>query len=429
MLQTLFKLAEHETTIRREVIGGATTFLAMAYIIVVNPQILSAAGMDRDAVFVATCLAAAIGSLFMGLYANYPIALAPGMGLNAYFALTVVVTLGYSWQVALGAVFLSGVLFLLISVLPIREWIIDAIPRSQKLAIAAGIGFLLAIIALEGAGIVVAHPVTLVTVGDLTKPSVVMAALGFVLIVALDYRGVPGAIMIGVLAVTGLSIALGLDQLAGVYAAPPSLSPTFLHFDLIGALDLGLVTIVFTFLLLDVFDSTGTLIGVAQRAGFLDAEGRIPRLRKVLVVDSSMSMVGAALGTSTTTAYIESLAGIRAGGRTGLTAVTVAVLFLLALFFAPLAASVPAYATAPAILFVACVMAASLAELDWEDVTDYAPAMITAIAMPLTFSISTGIGLGFVAYVAIKILSGRYREASPAMLVLAAIFIAKFAQT
>ncbi|MEQ8653353.1 MAG: NCS2 family permease [Kiloniellales bacterium] len=428
MLQSLFKLREHETTVRRELIGGATTFLAMAYIIVVNPEILSAAGMDRDAVFVATCLAAAIGSLFMGLYANYPIALAPGMGLNAYFALTVVVTLGYSWQVALGAVFLSGVLFLLISVLPIREWIINAIPRSQKLAIAAGIGFLLAIIALEGAGVVVAHPVTLVTVGDLTKPSVLLAALGFIVIVALDYRQVPGAIMIGILAITGLAFALGLSAPHGIYAAPPSLAPTFLHLDLVGALDLGLMTIVFTFLLLDVFDSSGTLIGVAQRAGFLDAEGRIPRIKKVLVVDSSMSMVGAALGTSTTTAYIESLTGIRAGGRTGLTAVTVAGCFLLALFFAPLAASVPSYATAPAILFVACVMTASLAELDWDDVTDYAPAVVTAISMPLTFSISTGIGLGFVAYAAIKILSGRYRDASPAVLVLAVVFLAKFAQ-
>ncbi len=426
MLNSLFKLSEHGTTLRREVIGGATTFLAMAYIIVVNPEILAASGMDRDAVFVATCLAAAIGSAFMGLYANYPIALAPGMGLNAYFAFTVVATLGYSWQVALGAVFLSGALFLVISVLPIREWLINAIPRSQKLAIAAGIGLLLAIIALEGAGIVVAHPVTLVTVGDLTQPSVMLAALGFVVIVALDARGVPGAILIGILAITALAVALGLSEPAEIYAPPPSLSPTLFQFDLVGALDLGLVTIVFTFLLLDVFDSTGTLIGVAQRAGFLDARGRIPRIRKVLVVDSSMSMVGAALGTSTTTAYIESLAGIRAGGRTGLTAVVVGFFFLLALFFAPLAGSVPSYATAPAILFVACVMTASLKEIDWEDVTDYAPAVITAVGMPLTFSISTGIGLGFIAYAAVKLLSGRFRDANPAVLVLAALFLVKF---
>ncbi len=427
MLDSYFKLSEQGTSIRKELVGGATTFLAMAYIIVVNPEILAAAGMDRHAVFVATCLAAAIGSAFMGLYANYPIALAPGMGLNAYFAFTVVATLGYSWQVALGAVFLSGALFLVISVLPIREWIVNAIPLSQKLAIAAGIGLLLAIIALENAGIVVAHPVTLVTVGDLTKPPVLLAALGFVIIVALDYRRIPGAILIGILAITGLAVALGLVEAAGIYAAPPSLAPTLFRFDLIGAFDLGLVTIVFTFLLLDVFDSTGTLIGVAQRAGFLDSRGRIPRIRRVLVVDSSMSMVGAALGTSTTTAYIESLAGIRAGGRTGLTAVVVAVFFLIALFFAPLAASVPSFATAPAIFFVACVMSASLAELDWEDVTDYAPAVVTAISMPLTFSISTGIGLGFIAYAAIKVLSGRFRDASPAVMALAVIFLVKFA--
>ncbi|MGD9537065.1 MAG: NCS2 family permease [Alphaproteobacteria bacterium] len=427
MIQSFFKLSEHGTTVRTELIAGATTFLAMSYIIFVNPQILAAAGMDRDAVFVATCLASVFGSLVMGLYANYPIAVAPGMGLNAYFAYTVVGTLGYRWEVALGAVFISGVLFLAVSVLPIREWIINAIPRSQKMAVAAGIGFLLGIIALENAGAVVAHPATLVTVGELTSPSTMLAGLGFVIIVALDYRKIPGAIIIGILAVTGLGMAFGIAEPQGVAALPPSLAPTFLALDIVGGFEIGLLTIIFTFLLLDIFDSVGTLIGVVQRTGMLDAQGRPPRLRKALIADSTASMVGALLGTSTTTAYIESAAGVRAGGRTGLTAVVVAALFLLALFLAPLAGSVPGFATAPAILFVACVMARAITDIDWEDVTEFAPAVVTALAMPLTFSISTGIGLGFIAYVAIKLLSGHFREASPAMIVLALVFVAKFA--
>jgi AGZA family xanthine/uracil permease-like MFS transporter len=427
MFDSYFKLSEHGSNLRTELIAGVTTFLAMAYIIFVNPEILSASGMDRNSVFVATCLVSAIGSLIMGLYANYPITVAPGMGLNAYFSYTVVGTLGYSWQVALGAVFISGLLFLIISVLPVREWIVNSIPRSQKMAISAGIGFLLGIVALESAGVIVAHPVTLVTVGDLTKPITMLAGFGFLVIVALDYRRVPGAIIIGILLVTGLGIVFGFTQPSGFFAPPPSLAPTLGKLDIAGALELGLVTIVFTFLLLDLFDSTGTLIGVAQRAGFLDADGRFPRLRETLIADSTSTMVGALLGTSTTTAYIESAAGIRAGGRTGLTAVVVAVLFLLAMFFAPLAGSVPGYATAPGVLFVACIMSRGFAEVDWDDVTDSAPAVITAISMPLTFSISTGIGLGFIAYAAIKVLSGRFREATPAVIFLAGIFVVKFA--
>lgn len=427
MFDSYFKLSEHGSNLRTELIAGVTTFLAMAYIIFVNPEILSASGMDRNSVFVATCLVSAIGSLIMGLYANYPITVAPGMGLNAYFSYTVVGTLGYSWQVALGAVFISGLLFLIISVLPVREWIVNSIPRSQKMAISAGIGFLLGIVALESAGVIVAHPVTLVTVGDLTKPTTMLAGFGFLVIVALDYRRVPGAIIIGILLVTGLGMVFGFTQPSGFFAPPPSLAPTLGKLDIAGALELGLVTIVFTFLLLDLFDSTGTLIGVAQRAGFLDADGRFPRLRETLIADSASTMVGALLGTSTTTAYIESAAGIRAGGRTGLTAVVVAVLFLLAMFFAPLAGSVPGYATAPGVLFVACIMSRGFAEVNWDDVTDSAPAVITAISMPLTFSISTGIGLGFIAYAAIKVLSGRFREATPAVIFLALIFVVKFA--
>lgn len=362
----------------------------------------------------------------MGFYANYPIALTPGMGLNAYFAFTVVGRLGYSWQLALGAVFISGILFLIISILPIREWLISAISQSQKMAIAAGIGLLLGIVALESAGIIVDHPVTLVTVGDLRHLTVLLASLGFVVIVAMDNHKVPGAIIIGILLVTGLGIAFGASEARGTFALPPSLAPTMFQFDVAGALELGLITIVFTFLLLDVFDSAGTLIGVADQGGFLDRDGNFPRLRKTLIADSSATIAGAMLGTSTTTAYIESSAGIRAGGRTGLTAVVVAALFLLALFFAPLTGSVPGYATAPAVMFVTCVMVRGLADVNWDDVTDFAPAVVTAISMPLTFSISTGIGLGFISYTAVKVLSGHFRDVSPAVLFLAAIFIVKF---
>lgn len=427
MLERVFHLSANGTNVRQEVIAGCTTFLAVAYIMFVNPQILTAAGMDHGSVFVATCLAAAVGSLFMGLYANYPIAVAPGMGLNAYFAFVVVGTLGFTWQVALGAVFLSGVLFLIISILPIRQWIINAIPRSQKSAIAAGIGFLLAIVALQAAGMVVASPATMVTVGDLTKPMPILAGLGFVTIVALDQRRVPGALLIGILLVSVAGMVLGLNDIKGIASMPPSIAPTFLQLDIPDALGLGLLTIVFVFLLLDVFDSTGTLIGVAQQAGFLDEKGNMPGFKRALIADSGATMVGAALGTSTTTAYVESLAGIRAGGRTGLTAVVVAILFVAALFLSPLAAGVPGFATAPAIFFVSCIMARGLVELDWDDVTESAPAVVTAISMPLTFSISTGIGLGFICYVAIKILSGRFSQVSFAMTVLAALFVVKFA--
>ena len=427
MLSSYFKLDELGTSVRTEIIAGITTFLTLAYIIFVNPAILSAAGLDRDAVFVATCIAAAAGTLIMGLYANYPIALAPGMGLNAYFAFVVVGSMGYSWQVALGAVFFSGVLFLILSVLPVREWIINSIPRSQKMAISAGIGLFLGIIALKSAGIVVAHPATLVTVGDLTQLTTILAALGFVVIVALDRYKVPGAIIIGILLIAIIAMLAGTaPPPSSLASAPPSLGPTFFRLDFAGALEVGFITIVFTFLLVDMFDTAGTLVGVAHQGGLLDEDGRLPRLRKALIADSGATIIGACLGTSTTTSYIESAAGIKAGGRSGLTAVVVAVLFILALFFAPVAGAIPAYATAPAILFVACIMARGLTEIDWDDVTEYAPAVITAIAMPFTFSIATGIGIGFIAYVVIKILSGKLSEASPAMVVIAAAFVAKF---
>lgn len=427
MLERRFGLREHGTTVRTEVLAGLTTFLTMAYITFVNPAILADAGMDFGAVFVATCVAAAIGSLVMGLYANYPIALAPGMGLNAYFTYGVVGGMGYSWQVALGAVFLSGVLFVVLSVLPAREWLVNAIPRELKTAVSAGIGFFLAIIAMKNAGLVVDHPATLVTVGDLTAWPVVLAGLGFVLMVALDVRRVPGAVIIGILATTAAGILLGVSEFRGIVSAPPDPTPTLLQLDIAGAMQVGLIAIVFTFLFVDLFDTAGTLVGVAHRAGLLDTQGRLPRLRQALLADSTATVAGAALGTSTTTSYIESAAGIKAGGRTGLTAVTVAALFLLCLFFSPLAQTVPAYATAPALLFVACLMARGLAELDWDDATVAAPAVVTALAMPFTFSIAHGIGIGFITYAGVKVAAGRAGECPPAVLVIAVLFAVKFA--
>jgi AGZA family xanthine/uracil permease-like MFS transporter len=429
MLDQFFKLRENGTTVKTELLAGLTTFLTMAYIIFVNPAILAKAGIDPGAAFVATCLAAAIGTAIMGLYANYPVALAPGMGLNAYFAFGVVLGMGHSWQVALGAVFLSGVIFLIISVLPIREAIINSIPYSQKLAIGAGIGLFLGLIGLKEAGLVVDHPATLVTLGKVAAPTVLMAIVGFLLIAILDYRKLPGAIIIGILVVTVLGIALGLSKFGGIVSAPPSLAPTLMQMDIKGALSLGLLAIVFAFLMVDLFDTAGTLVAVAPRAGLMDADGKLKRLGKALVADSTATIAGAALGTSTTTSYIESAAGIRVGGRTGLTAVVVALLFLLALFFAPLAGSVPAFATAPALVFVACVMASGLAKIDWEDITEFAPAVITAVMMPFTFSITNGIGLGLISYVIIKAGTGRVKDIHPITAAIALAFVLKFAFT
>jgi len=313
MLERYFHLAAHGTTVRTEMVAGLTTFLTMAYIMFVNPMILGDAGMDKGAVFVATCLGSALGTLIMALYANYPLALAPGMGLNAYFTYGVVKGMHYPWQVALGAVFLSGVLFLVLSLSRIREWIADAIPRSQKMAISAGIGLFLAIIALKNAGIVVASPDTLVTLGDLKSPATVLAVAGFLVMVALDARRVPGAIIIAVLAATAIGVLAGISAFAGVFSLPPNLAPTLLKLDILGALDIGLVTIVFAFFFVDLFDNTGTLVGVAYRAGLVDPAGRIPRLGRAFIADSIATIAGAILGTSTVTSYIESAAGVRAG--------------------------------------------------------------------------------------------------------------------
>ena len=425
MLERLFQLKAHNTNVRTEILAGVTTFLAMAYILFVNPSILGETGMDKGAVFVATCLAAAIGSTVMGLIANYPIALAPGMGLNAFFTYTVVLHMGHTWQVALGAVFISAVCFFLLSIFRIREWIVNSIPLPLRSAIAAGIGLFLALIALQGAGIVVGNPATVVGMGDLTKPGAVLAILGFFLIVALEARKVRGAVLIGILVVTTASILLGFSPFNGLVSMPPSMAPTFMQLDIAGALDIGLLSVIFAFLFVDLFDNSGTLIGVAKRAGLMGKDGHMPKMGRALIADSTAAMAGSLLGTSTTTSYIESAAGVSAGGRTGLTAIVVAVLFLLALFFAPLAGSVPAYATAPALFFVAVLMASGLAEIEWDDITEAAPVVVTALAMPLTYSIANGIAFGFIAWTLIKLLAGRARDLNSALVILSILFVVK----
>ena len=424
-LETWFKLKENGSDTRTELLAGLTTFLTMAYIIFVNPAILGDAGMPRESVFVATCLAAAIGSLIMGLYANYPIGMAPGMGLNAYFAYAVVLGMGVKWPVALGAVFISGCLFVLVSVLRLREMIVNGIPSSLRIGITVGIGLFLGLIALKGAGIVVANPATLVAIGDLHKPTTVLSIIGFFMIVALDRMRVRGAILIGILTVTVLSFFFGGNSFHGIFSAPPSIDPTLFKLDIGGALSMGFLNVVLVFFLVELFDATGTLMGVAQRAGLLTA-GKMARLNKALLADSVAIVAGSALGTSSTTAYIESATGVQAGGRTGLTAVTVGVLFLASLFVAPLAGAVPGYATAPALLYVACLMLRDLAGVDWADTTESIPAAVCALMMPFTYSIAQGVAFGFVTYAALKLFTGQARAVKPVVWAIAAVFTFKF---
>ncbi|QRI63165.1 NCS2 family permease [Shinella sp. PSBB067] len=426
MFERLFKLSEHGTSVRTEVIAGLTTFLTMSYIIFVNPDILSTTGMDRDAVFVATCLAAALGSMVMATVANWPIGMAPGMGLNAFFAFTVVAALGFTWQQALGAVFISGVIFVILTVTGVRSWLIEGIPHSLRSAIAAGIGLFLGIIALKSSGIVVDNPATLVGLGDLKQTGPLLAILGFFVIAVLDALRVKGAILIGILVVTILSWILGVSEFRGIVSAPPSILPTFLQLDIVGALHGGLLHVILVFVLVEVFDATGTLIGVAKRAGLIQ-EGQKSRLGRALLADSTAIVAGSLMGTSSTTAYVESASGVQAGGRTGLTAFVVAILFLAALFISPLAASVPSYATAPALLYVAGLMMRELTEVEWEDLTEAAPAALTALAMPFTYSIANGLAFGFVSYVVLKFFTGKWRQIHPATAIVAALFVIRFA--
>jgi len=427
LLEKLFHLERHQTTIKNEVIGGITTFLTMAYIIFVNPSMLESAGMDNGAVFVATCLAAAVGCFIMGFVANYPIALAPGMGLNAFFTYTVVLDMGYDWQVALGGVFISGVAFIVMSLFKVREWIVDSIPLSLRYGIAAGIGLFLAIVGLTSAGIVVSSPRTLVTIGDVSAFPALMASLGLFIIVGLAQRGINGSVLISILVITAIGLLAGDINYTGIVSAPPSLSPTFMHLDVAGAFEVGMLSVIFAFLFVDLFDTSGTLIAVAQRGGLLNAQGKLPRLGRALAADSTATMVGAALGTSTTTSYVESTAGVAAGGRTGLTAVVVGVLFLCALFFAPLAQMVPKYALAGALFYVAVLMISSLINVAWEDLTEAVPVVVAAVIMPLTFSIAHGIALGFISYFLVKVFAGRFKEVSPSVAILALLFMLKLA--
>jgi len=427
-ISRFFQLPEHGSNVRTEVVAGITTFLTMAYIIFVNPTILGDAGMPRDAVFVATCVAAAIGSLIMGLYANYPIGMAPGMGLNAYFAYAVVLGMGVPWQSALGAVFISGCLFFFVSIFKVREHIVNGIPHSLRVAITVGLGLFLALIAMKSSGLVVGSPATLVTVGDMHNPHTIMAVFGFLLIVTLDRLKVPGALLIGIVAVTVLSFFFGGNTFKGFMSLPPSIAPTFFHLDLSGALSIGLFNVVLVFFLVELFDATGTLMGVASRAGLL-VGGKMARLNKALMADSGAILAGSMLGTSSTTAYLESAAGVQAGGRTGLTAVVVAALFLAALFFAPIAGVVPAYATAPALLFVACLMLRDLVEVDWTETTESVPAAITALVIPFTYSIAHGIAFGFITYAGLKLLTGQARQVKPVVWIIAVVFLVKYSFT
>lgn len=426
MLERLFQLKSQNTSVRTEILAGFTTFLAMCYIIIVNPSILHLTGMDQGAVFVATCIAAAIGCLVMGLVANYPIALAPGMGLNAYFTFSVCMGMGVPWQTALAAVFVSGCVFLFISLFKFREALINAIPMSLKLSIAGGIGFFLALIALKSAGIVVGSEATLVKMGELASPSALFAALGFLLIAVMHHFKVRGAIIISILAITILSTLTGHNQFQGIVGSIPSIAPTLLQMDFQGLFNVSMIGVIFVFFLVDLFDSTGTLVGVSHRAGLLK-DGKLPRLKRALLADSSAIIVGAGLGTSSTTPYIESASGVAAGGRTGLTAVVVAVCFLLALFLFPLAQSVPAFATAPALLYVGVLMIHGVTGIDWDDITEAVPAFLTMVFMPFTYSIADGIAVGFISYALIKLLTAQAKTVPYMVWIIAVLWIIKFA--
>lgn len=427
ILERLFKLSEHNTRISTELLAGLTTFITMAYIIFVNPQMMAAAGMDYGASFTATCLAAALACFIMGLYANWPIGLAPGMGLNAFFTYTVVGEMGYSWQVALGAVFLAGVLFVIMSVTRLRAWMLESIPRDLRIAMGCGVGLFIGFIGLKSGGIIVANPATILTMGDLSQPQPMLAAIGFIVIAALSVRQIPGAIMLGVLLITVLGLMMGEVHYQGLVSSPPSITPTLMQLDIAGAFDVAMIGVIIAILFVNLFDTAGTLMGVATRAKLVDQEGNIQNLDRALKADSSTSVMGAFMGCAPVTSYVESAAGVAAGGRTGLTAMTIGLLFLLATFFAPLAGMVPAFATSGALVYVALLMMSGMRELDWDDATELVPALLTLIMIPLSFSIANGIAAGFISYVAIKLITSRANEVSIGAWFLAAIFIAKFA--
>ena len=426
ILERLFKLESHGTNPKKELIAGLTTFVTMAYIILVNPQIMSAAGMDPGASFVGTCIAAAFACFAMGLYANWPVGLAPGMGLNAFFTFTVVTEMGYSWEVALGAVFLAGILFVIMSVTPLRRWMLDSIPMNLRVAMGSGVGLFVGFIGLKSGGLIVANDSNFLSLGDFSKTETVLAGLGFLLISVLSIRKVPGAIIVGVMVVTITAMLFGLIQFQGLVSMPPDLAPTFMKLDILGALDLTMVSVVISFLFVNLFDTAGTLLGVANRANLIDENGDVKNLDRALKADSTSSVVGAFFGCAPVTSYVESSAGVEAGGRTGLTAVVVGLFFLLAIFFSPLAAIVPAYATSGALIYVAILMLGGMEKLDWSDTTELVPSLIMVVMIPLTFSIANGIALGFISYVVIKAFVGEIKSVSSGAWFLFTIFVAKF---
>ncbi len=431
ILERIFKLSAKGTTVKTEIIAGLTTFVAMAYIIFVNPSILADAGIPKEAAIAATIWSAVIGSTLMGLWANFPVALAPGMGLNAFFAYYVCGVVGLHWTVALGAVFFSGIIFLILTVTHIRQLIIDAVPMNLKYAIVVGIGMFIAFIGLQNAQIVIKNDATLVTLGHLASPASLLACIGLIITAGLMARRIQGSLLIGVLVTTILGMACGAAPLpSGIDSIIsfnlPSLAPTFMQLDIMGALKYGIVSIVFTFTIVELFDNMGTLIGLSRKAGLMDDNGHIENLDRALTTDSVGIIISSALGTSTVTSFVESAAGVSQGGRTGLTAVTVAVLFAVSLVFAPLIGLVPAFATAPALLIVGALMMMEVTNIDFQDFTEGFPAFMTIIMMPLTYSIASGFGFGFVSYAAVKLLSGRAREVSLFMWIITAMFLINF---
>ncbi|ECQ2412540.1 NCS2 family permease [Salmonella enterica] len=425
MLERVFKLREHGTTARTEVIAGFTTFLTMVYIVFVNPQILGVAGMDTSAVFVTTCLIAAFGSILMGLFANLPVALAPAMGLNAFFAFVVVQAMGLPWQVGMGAIFWGAVGLLLLTIFRVRYWMIDNIPVSLRVGITSGIGLFIGMMGLKNAGVIVANPETLVSIGNLTSHSVLLGVLGFFIIAILASRNIHAAVLVSIIVTTLLGWMMGDVHYNGIVSAPPSVTSVVGHVDLAGSFNLGLAGVIFSFMLVNLFDSSGTLIGVTDKAGLADEKGKFPRMKQALFVDSISSVTGAFVGTSSVTAYIESSSGVSVGGRTGLTAVVVGILFLLVIFLSPLAGMVPPYAAAGALIYVGVLMTSSLARVNWQDLTESVPAFITAVMMPFSFSITEGIALGFISYCVMKIGTGRLRDLSPCVVIVALLFVLK----
>jgi len=425
-LELIFKLKDNNTTIKKELLAGFTTFITMAYIIFVNPQMMAASGMDQGAIFVGTCLAAAIACIVMGLFANWPVGLAPGMGLNAFFTYTVVGEMGYSWEIALGAVFIAGLLFFFMSITRLRSWMIASIPMNLKIAMGAGVGLFIGLIGLKNGGIIVSNQATLLSLGNFSNIETLLAAVGFLAISILSVRKIPGAIIIGILITTFMGLTLGLIKFNGLVSLPPEIAPTFMKLDILGALNIGMLTVIMSFLFVNLFDTTGTLLGVATRANLVNEDGKIDSLDRALKADSSASIFGTFFGCSPVTSYVESSAGVEAGGRTGLTAIFVGILFLFSMFFSPLASIIPPFATAGALIYVAILMLGGMEKLNWSSSTELLPALVIIVMIPLTFSIADGIAIGFLTYIALKVFNGQHKDVAIGAWFLTLIFISKF---